>query len=73
MSRLAILLILPLIAIVLGQEQSAPPFLQGASKDKVDEFNKLMASSGGKSDTQIDDMVKEWVGKQDDSIKVAEC
>ena len=46
-----------------------PPFLQGEPQEKINEFLQLLNSSGQKTDKQIEEMVKEWIGKQSADIK----
>jgi hypothetical protein len=47
-----------------------PPFLQGASQQKIDEFHQMLANSGHMTDAQIEDAVKQWISQQDADIKV---
>lgn len=77
MSRqfVAVLSILAFVAsIVLAQQQGQgapppPPFLEGAPEAKVQEFQQLLAGSGGKTDAQIDQAVHAWIGQQSEDIK----
>ena len=54
---------------VRAQEAPPPPFMVGAPSDKIEEFQKLLDGSGGLTDAQIDDKVKEWVGQQSSDIQ----
>lgn len=56
--------------LVYGQAPPPPPFLQGAPGNVVDDFNQLLAKSGGMTDPQIDAAVDAWVANQSDDIKV---
>ena len=46
-----------------------PPFLEGADRSVVKQFDHLIASSGSLTDSQIDAAVDEWISKQSDDIK----
>lgn len=75
-SNIRSLIVLTIMTIALfseyitGQEAPPPPFLQGASKDVVEDFKKLLSANSGKTDKQIDEAVDAWIEKQDNSIKV---
>uniref|UniRef100_A0A914C4C8 SXP/RAL-2 family protein Ani s 5-like cation-binding domain-containing protein n=1 Tax=Acrobeloides nanus TaxID=290746 RepID=A0A914C4C8_9BILA len=55
--------------VVYSQAPPPPPFLVGAPASTVNEFNQLLATSGGLTDPQIDAAVDAWVAKQSDDIK----
>ncbi|KAL7075911.1 hypothetical protein ACQ4LE_004418 [Meloidogyne hapla] len=46
-----------------------PPFLEGAPQNKINEFHQLLIKSGQKTDSEIEQLVKDWIGKQTPDIQ----
>lgn len=67
----ALLVVVSCLVSAQPVSPSLPSFLQGASKETIDEFNDLLASSGGKTDAQINADVEKWVAGQTEDIKVS--
>jgi hypothetical protein len=58
------------VAVTLGQQQGPPPFLQGASPEVINSFQKVLAKGEGMTDAQLDKEVEAWIGTQNAQIKV---
>ena len=54
--------------VLAAAEDEAPPFLAGAPKEIVKDFNDLF--NEGKTDPEIDKAVEGWIGQQSPEIKV---
>jgi hypothetical protein len=46
-----------------------PPFLEGQPQPKIAEFHDLLLKSGSKTDSQIEQLVKDWISKQSPAIQ----
>ncbi|KJH51207.1 hypothetical protein DICVIV_02572 [Dictyocaulus viviparus] len=57
------------VSCIAQGPQDVPPFLQRAPMTKQKEFERLMMNVGSMTDSQIDKLVMDWIGKQSPTIQ----